>query len=347
MTNQTMEQVVGTRGVSRASASAVMRQRVLAISVMLLPVLGSALALQLALSSGVSSLDLGLCLGMYLVSGFGVSLGFHRHFAHRAFKTSRTGQFVLAACGSMAAQGPLLFWTSVHRRHHAHSDRQGDPHSPNLHGTSLGQRLKGFMHSHLGWMLSDEVTSWPYYSRDLMRDEAIVSMHKQYSFWVIAGFAIPTVIGAVVTQTLHGALTALLWGGLVRMFILNQTSWCVGSLSHLYGSRPFATRDRSANNHLVALFTFGEGLQNNHHAFPSSAFHALRWWEPDLSGVVIRLLSRCGLIWEVKSPTQRAIHELASARATEHMRRPMSDDYPVSNLSKESNAGGAHHGQHE
>ena len=302
------------RGVSKASHSAVRLQRIIALGVMLVPFAGTVAALWLAVHQGVSRLDLTLFGAMYFATSVGVTVGYHRLFAHRAFRAGRRTQFVLAALGATAAQGPILFWAAVHRRHHAYSDGPGDPHSPNLHGNDWRGRVRGFVHSHVGWMLSDEVTSWPEYARDLMRDEFVVAQHERYTLWLIAGLVLPVLVGAAVTRSPMGALTAGLWGGLVRIFLASHASWCVGSVSHLYGSRPFATRDRSANNWLVAFFTFGEGLQNNHHAFPSSASHAVHWWEPDLSGLVIRAMKAAGLVWDVKLPTQRAILEARTHR---------------------------------
>jgi stearoyl-CoA desaturase (Delta-9 desaturase) len=297
-------------GVSIASESARRLQRRLALAVIAIPFLGSVAALALAMRDGVRGMELALLGGMYLLGTGGVSIGYHRHFAHRAFRAGPRMQAALAILGSTAAQGPLLFWVASHRRHHAFSDREGDPHSPHLDGGGPLSRWRGFWHAHLGWMLSEEITSWAHYARDLLRERRLFTLNPLYPVWLLAGLALPAAIGGAVSGTWRGALGGFLWGGLVRIFLANQASWCVGSVCHMFGSRPFKTADHSANNFWVALFTFGEGLQNNHHAFPSSAAHALRRWEPDLSLWLIRGLAALGLIHDVIIPTPEMIHDM-------------------------------------
>jgi stearoyl-CoA desaturase (delta-9 desaturase) len=204
----------------------------------------------------------------------------------------------------------LVTWVASHRRHHAYSDQPGDPHSPNLQGSGWRGLLHGLWHAHVGWMFSDELTDWSRFARDVMQDRTLFKIHQSYFLWVGLGLLLPLVLGGLLTGTWMGAATGLLWGGFVRMFLVNNGSWAVGSVCHVFGSRPFNNRDHSANNYLVAIWTFGEGLQNNHHAFPSSASHALTWWEPDVSMGFIRLLQALGLVWDVKTPSSRAI-ELA------------------------------------
>ena len=296
-------------GVSRAAPAGARIQRALALSVMILPFLGTIAALAIAHRRGVSRLDLGLLVCMYVIQAIGVTIGYHRMFTHRAFTAGRVTQLVLTWFGATAGQGPILYWAATHRRHHVYSDREGDPHSPNMQGLGLLNRLRGFWHGHMGWMLSNEVTSWPHYARDLMRDDFVVLLHELYPLFFFSGMIVPALVGGLATGSATGALTGFLWGGLMRMFLGNQATWCVGSLSHMYGSRPFATKDRSRNNWIVALFTFGEGLQNNHHAFPTSAAHALRWWEPDASELVIRVMQWLGLVWNIKRPSERAVRE--------------------------------------
>ena len=298
-------------GVSPANSYAKRLQRSLAFAVVFVPLAGSAAAGALALTNGVSYTEVGLLVGMYFVTVFGVSVGYHRHFAHRAFKTGARTQVLLAALGSMAAQGPILFWVAVHRRHHTYSDQPGDPHSPNLEGAGALRTLSGLLHAHIGWMFSDELTDWASFTRDILHDKAVFRVHQHYFFWLALGLVIPSALGGLLTQTWAGVLQGFLWGGLVRIFLANQASWCVGSICHFFGSRPFETHDRSGNVYWVAVFTFGEGLQNNHHAFPNSAWHGLAWWQPDLSGWIIKLLEVCGVVWDVKAPSPQA---LAAAR---------------------------------
>jgi stearoyl-CoA desaturase (delta-9 desaturase) len=246
---------------------------------------------------------------MYTLTIIGNTVGFHRHFAHCAFKTSQPLRLLLAVLGSMAAQGPLIFWVAVHRRHHVYSDQPGDPHSPNLNGAGLVGALRGLYHAHIGWMFTEEQTNWTRFARDILQDRMLLRIHQQYFFWLIVGLMIPAILGGLLTRTWTDILLGFLWGGLVRIFLVNQAMWCVGSICHYFGSRPFQTHDRSGNLHWVAFFTFGEGLQNNHHAFPSSARHGLAWWQPDFSGWIIRGMEVAGIAWDVKHPTARSVLE--------------------------------------
>jgi stearoyl-CoA desaturase (delta-9 desaturase) len=213
----------------------------------------------------------------------------------------------------MAAQGPILFWAAMHRRHHAFSDRPGDPHSPHLDGEREVSGLRGLWHAHIGWMLSEVAADWASFAQDLMRDRTVFFIHQSYFVWLTAGLLLPGVVAGLITGNWRAVGAGILWGGLVRTFVANQASWCVGSVCHYFGARPFETHDHSANNYAVAVFTFGEGLQNNHHAFPNSARHAMLWWEPDFSGTLIRLLALVGLVWDVRHPTPEAIARLHKA----------------------------------
>jgi stearoyl-CoA desaturase (delta-9 desaturase) len=282
--------------------------------VVIIPSLGFIAAMAQLWLYGIDRVELGLLVGLYVLSTLGITVGFHRYFAHRAFQTHTAMRVMLAILGSMAAQGPLLFWVATHRRHHAYSDRSGDPHSPQLHGQGVLGLLRGLWHAHIGWFFSGELTSWAHYTPDLLRDRVLFRINQQYFIWVFAGLALPAALGGLLLQTWMGVCSGFLWGGLVRMFIVNQVFWAVGSICHRFGSRPFDTRDWSANNFWIALISFGEGLQNNHHAFPSSATHALEWWQPDVSAWVIRALAALGMIWEVKVPPVRAIMEAKKSR---------------------------------
>jgi len=297
-------------GVSRGGMAATVQRRV-ALGVMVLPALGFVVAIALALRVGITAFEIGLLVVSYALTMFGVTAGFHRHFAHRAFKTSRFMRVVLAALGSMTGQGPLLFWVASHRRHHAYSDGPGDPHSPNLHGDGFGGRLRGFWHAHMGWMLGDEVTSIDRFAHDLLRDRFAFRLHTAYLRWFFLGLVLPAVLGWLVLGGGLGAVRGFLWGGLVRVFLVNQAAWCVGSVCHVMGRRSFPTPDNSGNVAWVAWITFGEGLQNNHHAFPSSAMHALARLEPDVSGWTLLVLRKLGVVWDLKIPSP---HVRAEAR---------------------------------
>jgi stearoyl-CoA desaturase (Delta-9 desaturase) len=297
------------RGVMPASPGAKRYQDTVAFLVVVVPFLGVLAAAFIFWGSGVSAVDLALLVVMYVIVITGVTVGFHRHFAHRSFQAKPWVRTMLAIFGSMASQGPVLFWVATHRRHHVYSDRPGDPHSPNLHGEGLNGVLKGLWHAHIGWMFSREITSWVHYSADHMRDEKIFKINCTYFYWVALGLILPAVTGGLLTWSLWGALSGFIWGGLVRMFLSNHACWCVGSLCHVFGSRRFDNEDHSANNYMVALFTFGEGMQNNHHAFPSSANHKIYWWEPDIAAWIIQGMKKLGWVWDVKEPNAADIQK--------------------------------------
>ena len=286
----------------------------IAFAIVVLPFVGVISSGILLRKYGVGWFEFASLAIMYFFCQAGVTVGLHRHFAHRSFQTSRPMRIMLAVLGGMAGQGPLLFWVATHRRHHAFSDQPGDPHSPNLHGHAFGDMLRGLWHAHIGWMFSSEQTDWARFAKDLLRDRTMFRIHRFYLLWVLLGAALPALAGWLIIGTGFGALQGFLWGGLVRMFLVNHASWCVGSICHTFGARPFDTHDYSANNYCVAVLAFGEGLQNNHHAFPGSYAHAVRWWEPDLSALLIRGLEALGLVWGVKYPSASEI-QAARARA--------------------------------
>ena len=280
---------------------------VTAFAMMVVPGLGTAAAAWFLWEGWYTTADVWLFAGMYAIHIGGITIGFHRYLAHKSFKTSRFFEGILMIAGSMAGEGPIMYWVTTHRRHHRFSDREGDPHSPNLKGKSLRARLAGLWYAHMPWMLSDESSSWSFWAPDVLRDRRLFFYHRTYQLWVAAGLALPTVIGLALQPTLLGALEGFLFGGLARMFLANQAAWCVGSLSHMIGGRPFNNGDRSANNWPVAVLTFGEGLQNNHHAFPGSYKHAVRVWEPDLSGWVLTVLGWVRVVWSLRQPDKQTI----------------------------------------
>jgi len=284
-------------------------KRFSALTTMTLPLIGTVVAGYLIVTGQVTTTDIVLFAVMYFVHMTGITIGFHRYVAHKAFKTSRALEGALMIAGSMGAQGPLMFWVTTHRRHHRFSDSDGDPHSPNLHGAGWRARLRGLWYAHMPWMLSDESSRWTVFAPEVLRDRRLMYYHRTYPLWVVLGLVIPAAVGYAVGHTAMAALSGLVVGGLARTFAANQAAWCVGSVCHAFGGRPFNNDDRSANNWPVAVLTFGEGLQNNHHAFPGSFRHAVRWWEPDLSGWLIALFRRLGLVWEAREPDQATIQQ--------------------------------------
>jgi stearoyl-CoA desaturase (delta-9 desaturase) len=266
---------------------------------------------------GFSWVELGLLTGMYFASAVGITVGFHRLFTHRAFETNRVVQFILCGLGSMAVQGPLLTWVAQHRRHHQLSDTPGDPHSPHLHGRGWRGWLGGLWHAHMGWFFIPDAPDLPAYVKDLRQSRSLRVASALFPLWVVLGLLIPTVLGALLTGTWMGALYGLLWGGLARIFLVHHVTWSINSVCHLWGRRPFPTSDRSRNNFLFGILALGEGWHNNHHAFPTSARHGLRWWQIDVSYWIIRALAWVGMAWKIKLPARGA--KLPAARGrTKH-----------------------------
>jgi stearoyl-CoA desaturase (delta-9 desaturase) len=233
--------------------------------------------------------------------GFGITVGFHRLFTHRAFKTTKTMRFVWAVLGSMALEGPVIEWVAYHRRHHQFSDEAGDPHSPHHdHGHGFRGAIRGLFHAHVGWVLfSDEPAEEERYAPDLMADPVVRFVDRTFVLWAVLGLAIPFGLGYLLTGTLVGGLLGLLWGGAVRIFVLHHITFCVNSLCHFFGRRDYETGDESRNVAWLAPFTFGEAWHNNHHAFPTSARHGLGRAELDPSAALITLMEKTGLAWDV------------------------------------------------
>ena len=256
--------------------------------------------------------DLAIFAVMYVVVGLGVTVGFHRLLTHRSFATYKPIAYALAIVGSMAVQGPVVGWVADHRKHHAHTDEEGDPHSPHVgHGAGVLGSIRGLWWAHLGWLLDGHRQADPArYARDLREDAGMRRISRAFVPIILAGLLLPFAAGFAITGTLAGAATALLWGGLVRIFVLHHITWSVNSVCHFFGRRRFRTDDESTNVTWVALLSFGEGWHHNHHAFPRSAKHGLRWYEPDVSAWIIRGLERLGLAWNVVRITperQRAL----------------------------------------
>jgi stearoyl-CoA desaturase (delta-9 desaturase) len=252
---------------------------------------------------------------MYLVAGFGVTVGFHRLLTHRAFQTHKWLEYGFAIMGSLAVQGRVIDWVADHLKHHAHTDEDGDPHSPHAgQGAGVRGALRGLYHAHVGWLFSEQGRARPdKYARDLYEDRGMRRIHRRFLWIVIATFAIPFLLGFALTQSLHGALTALLWGGLVRVSMLHHVTWSINSVCHFFGRRRFAIEDHSTNVFWLALPSLGESWHHNHHAFPRSASHGLRPWEIDVSALVVRALRRLGLAWNVVEITPERQAQLREA----------------------------------
>jgi stearoyl-CoA desaturase (delta-9 desaturase) len=237
----------------------------------------------------------------YALTGLGITVGFHRLFTHRSFKTTPLLRGLFGALGSAAVEGPLIEWVSNHRKHHQFSDQPGDPHSPHVnHGAGWRGAFHGLYHAHVGWIfgggaLADE----QHYGKDLLADPVARFVDRFFVLWVFLGLVFPFALGYALTGTIDGALTGLLWGGAVRLFLLHHATFSINSLCHYFGRRGFATDDQSRNLLWLALPTLGEAWHNNHHAFPTSARHGLRWWQVDPSAWLIAAMRSLGLAWDV------------------------------------------------
>lgn len=267
---------------------------------------------------GFNAVHLAIFAGMYLITGFGITVGYHRLFTHRSFETYPWMKFLIGVAGSMAVEGPIRKWVATHRRHHQHSDDHEDPHSPHHHHHLGGLRgmFRGLVHAHVGWLMVPDAPGLSKYVPDLMKDRVVKFVSRTFPVWVLAGLLIPTVLGGLLTDlgtwSWTGALLGYLWGGLARIFFVHHVTWSINSICHVWGTRPFKSHDESRNNAFFGVFGMGEGWHNNHHAFPTSARHGLRWWELDASYVLIRAMALVGLAWDVKVPSA---DRLAAKRA--------------------------------
>jgi len=245
--------------------------------------------------------DLVVLLVSYILTGVGVTVGYHRLFTHRSFKTSRPLRALFAVLGSAAVEGSVIEWVSTHRKHHAFTDLPGDPHSPHVnHGVGWPGAIRGLVYAHVGWMFRGVDRANPArYAKDLLADPLIRLVDRAFSLWVLLGLAFPFGLGLALTGSITGGLTGLLWGGGVRILFLHHATFSINSLCHFFGRRRFNTRDESRNLAWLALPTFGEAWHNNHHAFPTSAHHGLTRCQLDPGGWLINVLERLGLAWDV------------------------------------------------
>jgi stearoyl-CoA desaturase (delta-9 desaturase) len=267
-----------------------------------LPLAGLIAAIVLLWNRAIGPLELGLLIGFYVITCLGVTLGYHRMFTHRAFEASRAFRATIAILGSMAVEGSVITWVADHRKHHAFSDVEGDPHSPHLAGPGFWGAVKGLWHAHLGWLFETVGTAdRQRFAPDLVKDRALRLIDRLFPLWITLTFAIPFALGWLIGGGFTAALTALLWGGLVRVFLLHHITWSINSVCHFFGRKRFDVKDESRNVFWLAPLSMGEAWHHNHHAFPTSAFHGLRWWErlTDPTGLLISLFEKLGLVWNV------------------------------------------------
>jgi stearoyl-CoA desaturase (delta-9 desaturase) len=273
------------------------------VFLVLVPLIALAIAIYMTWNWLITWSDMALLVSMYIIVSFGITIGYHRFLTHGSFKTSKVLRYILVILGTMAWQGGAITWTSNHRKHHAYADEEGDVHSPHLSKSMI----RGFIHAHLGWLLIDQKAEPREWSKDLLQDKGIVFIQRTTFIWFILSLLIPFALGG---------WTGLLWGGFVRILLSQHVTFSVNSVCHIYGSRPFQTKDRSTNHWLVGLLALGEGGHNTHHASPRSARHGIKWWHFDTSWKLIWLLGRLGLVWDVydlnKTDLLKAIKDKAS-----------------------------------
>jgi stearoyl-CoA desaturase (delta-9 desaturase) len=291
-------------------------QNIGTVVITVLPFIGLLAAVTMSWNEAVGLTDLLLFLGLYVICGFGITIGYHRMLTHRAFEAIPPLKAALLVAGSLAIQGAAIDWAVDHRTHHAFSDKEGDPHSPH-HGfsNSIWGRLQGLGHAHVGWLFDHNRTDQERYAKDLLQDRLVVTISRLFPLWIVLSFAIPFALGGLITRTWTGAFTGLVWGGLVRLFFNHHVTWSVNSICHVFGRRPFTANDRSTNNWLLALPSLGEAWHHNHHVFPTSAFHGLGWRQVDLSGLVIAAWEKVGLVRNVRRPSAEQIGRKRSAAA--------------------------------
>ena len=302
--NDVRTRLEGIRGVKVPDERLFKLQRRVMLLISVLPLAGLAFAIVQLWGWGVSSRDLIIAGGFYVVTGLGITVGYHRLLTHKSFDVPNWVRVGWAIAGGLAVQGSVIDWVATHRRHHAYSDELGDPHSPHLDAADgVKGILRGLYHAHLGWMFEPDGTQAETWAPDLLDNDAIVKVNRAFPWLIAATFVLPAIIGGLWSMSLMGAVTAAVWAGLLRMFLLHHVTWSINSICHFYGTRPFASRDEARNNIWLSLLSFGESWHNAHHAFPASARHGLRWWEFDASWITIRAMQVVGLARNIKLPT--------------------------------------------
>jgi stearoyl-CoA desaturase (delta-9 desaturase) len=285
-------------------------QRIVMTITVVVPFLGLLAGIALAWQFGMfNAWYLAMMIAGWVLTGLGITIGYHRMLTHRSFETYPLIHGFWALMGALAIEGSPLVWVAVHRKHHQHSDLEHDPHSPHNHEGGFVNWWRGFYHSHMGWLFSKAWSerTLQQYVPDLMPQRFTVLLDKYYVWIIVATLAIPTAIAGLVTMSWTGAMLGFIWGGLARMFMTHHITWSINSICHLFGSRDFQSDDDSRNNWIFGILGHGEGWHNNHHAFPTSARHGLKWWQIDLSWVIIRSMELCGLAWNVKLPSEKAM----------------------------------------
>jgi stearoyl-CoA desaturase (delta-9 desaturase) len=281
----------------------------------ILPLLALLAAIPFAWGWGLGWTDVAIAAVFYVVSGLGITVGFHRYFTHSSFKAKRPLRIALAVAGMLAMQGPVITWVADHRRHHAFSDKEGDPHSPWLFGDTTGALAKGFLHAHTGWLFDRDTTNAKRFTPDLLADKDVVRVNNLFVVWSVATLLVPAALGGLITMSWWGAFTAFFWAGLVRVGLLHHVTWSINSICHMIGDQPFASRDHSRNVWPLAILSFGESWHNLHHADPTCARHGVQRGQIDISARVIWTFEKLGWASNVRWPSTKRLEKLATKAA--------------------------------
>jgi stearoyl-CoA desaturase (delta-9 desaturase) len=303
------------------SPTGVTKERLITAVLILAPMLGVVVAALGIWTPRVTLLDIILATLFFVVSGHGLTAGFHRMFTHRSFKATRWLKVTLAIAGSLGVQGSLISWVANHRRHHAYTDTSGDPHSPYEYGTGVWNQIRGALHSHVGWLFLSQPTDEARWAPDLIKDRDAVVISRLFPAFVVVSLGLPMLIGWAFTQTWRGAVGGLIWGGLIRLFVLHHATYSVNSACHIWGRRPFATRDtdRSTNFAPLAVLAMGENWHNLHHSFPTLARHGVDRHQLDSTARLIQFFQWSGAAWDVRWP----VAEVLDARRSQAERLEM------------------------
>jgi stearoyl-CoA desaturase (Delta-9 desaturase) len=278
----------------------------------LVPLLALVAAVPVAWGWGLGWSDVAIAAVFYVVTGLGITVGYHRYFTHGSFKAHRGLRIALGVAGSLAMQGPVIDWVADHRRHHAFSDKEGDPHSPWLFGTGPAALAKGFWHSHMGWLFDRDQTNERRFTPDLLADDDIRRVDGLFGLWSVLTLLVPAALGGLLTLSWWGALTAFFWAGLVRVALLHHVTWSINSICHMVGNAPFVARDHSRNVWPLAVLSFGESWHNLHHADPTCARHGVKPGQVDISARVIQAFEKLGWATSVRWPTPKRLARIAA-----------------------------------
>jgi stearoyl-CoA desaturase (Delta-9 desaturase) len=285
------------------------KQLVVTTILIVAPLLGVLAAALGVVNPRITLLDVILAVSFYAVSGHGLTAGFHRMLTHRSFKAARWLKITLAVAGSLGMEGSVISWVANHRRHHAYTDKKGDPHSPYEYGNGTRNQIRGALHAHMGWLFQAQATEEERWAPDLVSDPDLVAISRLFPLIGLASLGLPMLIGWAITRTWVGALGGLIWGGLVRVFLLHHATFSVNSVCHLWGRRPFITRadDRATNFAPLAVLAMGENWHNLHHSCPTLARHGVDRHQLDSTARLIWVLQRVGAAWDVKWPVAEVL----------------------------------------